>query len=301
MIMPEQRWAAPDLHERVAVVTGASRGVGRGIALVLGECGATVYVTGRSTRGGPTTVGHGEHGGSTPQPETVEETAELVTARGGLGIPLRVDHTVDGEVEALFGRVMREHGRLDLLVNNVSGAEESDHGRVVGVPLLEQPLEFWQRAWQAMFVAHVRAHLLATRLAFPLMAPQRRGLIIDTTFSTHRWPGISLLYLATATTNLISSALARELSPHNIAAIALGIGNVRTEGKLRWFHTDEQHWQEVTDLREMHSTEYAGRAVAMLAADSQVLEHTGRLLELPDLARVYGFTDIDGRVDAGYH
>src|SRR5215468_622719 len=148
------------LRGRVAVVTGASRGVGRGIALALGEAGATVYVTGRSEDGG-TTEG---------LPGTIHETAEAVTRRGGQGIPVRCDHTADAEVEALFARVTREQGRLDLLVNNVWGGYERLEWSRFAAPFWEQPL----RHWSGMFECGVRAHLLATRLALPLMFPLRR-------------------------------------------------------------------------------------------------------------------------------
>jgi NAD(P)-dependent dehydrogenase (short-subunit alcohol dehydrogenase family) len=151
----------------VAVVTGASRGVGKGIALALGEAGATVYVTGRSDAGG-TTEG---------LPGTVGETADAVTQRGGHGIGVRCDHTADAEVEALFARVAQEQGRLDVLVNNVwGGYEQHDLARFVA-PFWEQPL----RHRSGMFEAGVRAHLVATRRAVPLMLPHRRGLIVHTT------------------------------------------------------------------------------------------------------------------------
>ena len=155
------------LGGKVAVVTGASRGVGKGIALALGEAGATVYVTGRS-----------EAGGSTEGlPGTVVETADAVTQRGGRGIAARCDHTNDAEVEALFARVGQEQGRLDLLVNNVwGGYEQFDFSRF-GAPFWEQPLGHWS----GMFEAGVRAHLAASRLAAPLMISEGRGLIVHTT------------------------------------------------------------------------------------------------------------------------
>ena len=153
------------LRGKVAVVTGASRGAGRGIALVLGEEGATVYVTGRSARGGPTTAN---------RPETIDEAAEAVTSRGGVGIPVRCDHTVDAEVEALFERVKREHGRIDVLVNNAWGGYEM---KVDFSTFWEIPL----RHWELMFTAGVRSHMVTSRFALPLMLPPRRGLIVNTT------------------------------------------------------------------------------------------------------------------------
>src|SRR5262249_22706969 len=152
---------------KIAVVTGASRGVGKGIALALGDAGATVYVTGRSDAGG-TTEG---------LPGTIQETAKAVTERGGHRVAVRCDHKADGHVEALFARVKQEQGRLDLLVNNAwGGYEQYDWSRFTA-PFWEQPLGHWA----GMFECGVRAHLVASRLAVPLMIPGRRGLIIHTT------------------------------------------------------------------------------------------------------------------------
>src|SRR5687767_5947392 len=159
--------SSPD-HKKVAVVTGASRGAGRGIALALGEEGATVYVTGRSVRGEATTEN---------LPGTIEETAETVTKRGGTGIAVRCDHTADADVEELFGRVQREQGRMDLLVNNAWGGYEQHDYRKFTAPFHEQPL----RHWDGMFTAGVRAALVAGRCAVSLMLPQRHGLIVNIT------------------------------------------------------------------------------------------------------------------------
>src|SRR5512132_968562 len=161
------------LTGKIAVVTGASRGAGRGIASVLGEAGATVYVTGRSVRGDST------------QPDltgTIEDAADLVTARGGRGIPVRVDHTVDSEIEALFERVQQDYGRLDLLVNNAWGGYEDYPGHggnaaVFDAVFWEQPIERWDKMW----LAGVRATLATTKAALPLMFSQRKGIIINTT------------------------------------------------------------------------------------------------------------------------
>src|SRR5262249_4266340 len=153
------------LQGKVAVVTGASRGAGRAIALVLGEAGVTVYVTGRSSRGGPTTDN---------LPGTIDDTAEEVTARGGVGVAVRCDHTDEAQVEAVFQRVGREQGRLDLLVNNAWGGYEQHDPRGFTRPFWEQPLRHWDR----MFTAGLRAHLLSSRFAVPLMLPQGSGLIV---------------------------------------------------------------------------------------------------------------------------
>ena len=162
------------LHNQVALVTGASRGAGRGIAVELGAAGATVYVTGRSVAGGPTTDN---------VPGTIDDTAREVTARGGRGIAIRCDHTVDADVDALFARIRSDHGRLDLLVNNVWGGYE--HSECKPLPLVP----FWEQSlhqWDGMFTAGVRAHVTASRLAAPLMVPHRRGLIVSTTANLGR-------------------------------------------------------------------------------------------------------------------
>jgi NAD(P)-dependent dehydrogenase (short-subunit alcohol dehydrogenase family) len=265
------------LAGQVAVVTGASRGAGRAIALVLGEAGATVYVSGRSSRGGPTTEG---------LPGTVEETAEAVAARGGAGIPARCDHTDDAAVAALFDRVRREQGRLDLLVNNVWGGYEQLDLREFVRPFWEQPL----RHWGGMFEAGLRAHLLASRAAVPLLLPQRRGLIICTTaWDRDRYLGNLFYDVAKAAVHRLAWAMARELRPHGIAAVALAPGFMRTERVLA------AHAKSPFDLTPTESPEYLGRAVAALAADPEVLSKSGRVLTVGELAQEHGFTDTDGR------
>jgi NAD(P)-dependent dehydrogenase (short-subunit alcohol dehydrogenase family) len=260
----------------VAVVTGASRGVGKGIALVLGEAGATVYVTGRSDEAG-TTEG---------LPGTVQDTADAVTQRGGQGVAVRCDHTADAEVEALFARVKQEQGRLDVLVNNVwGGYEHHDLSRFLA-PFWEQPLQHWS----GMFEAGVRAHLVATRLAVPLMLPSRRGLIVHTTaWDRDKYLGNLFYDVAKAAVNRLAFGMARELLPHHIAVVALAPGFVRTERVLAAF-------ARVGRVPEgLESPEYIGRAVVALAADENVLAQSGRVLTAGQLAAEYGFTDIDGR------
>jgi NAD(P)-dependent dehydrogenase (short-subunit alcohol dehydrogenase family) len=265
------------LQGKVAVVTGASRGAGRAVALVLGEAGATVYVTGRSTRGGPTTDG---------LPGTVEETAEAATARGGVGIAVRCDHTEAAQVEALFDRVRREQGRLDLLVNNAWGGYEQFEPGGFTRAFWEQPL----RHWGGMFEAGLRAHLLASHFAVPLMLPQRRGLIVCTTaWDRDKYLGNLFYDVAKAAVNRLAWGMARELRPHGIAAVALAPGFMRTERVLA------AHAARPFDLSPTESPEYLGRAVAALTADPEVMSKSGRVLTAGDLAREYGFTDTDGR------
>ena len=264
------------LRGRVAVVTGASRGVGKGIALALGEAGATVYVTGRSDAGG-TTEG---------LPGTVRETADAVTQRGGHGISVRCDHTADAEVEALFARVAQEQGRLDVLVNNVwGGYEQHDLARFVA-PFWEQPL----RHWSGMFEAGVRAHLVATRLAVPLMLPHRRGLIVHTTaWDRDKYLGNLFYDVAKAAVNRLAFGMARELEPHQVAVLAIAPGFVGTERVRAAFAAAGRA------PPDLESPAYIGRAVVALAADANILAKSGRVLTVGQLATEYGFTDVDGQ------
>jgi NAD(P)-dependent dehydrogenase (short-subunit alcohol dehydrogenase family) len=271
------------LKGRVAVVTGASRGAGRGIARALGEAGATVYVTGRSTRGGPTT----DH-----LPGTVEDAAEEVTARGGTGIPVRCDHTHDAEVEALFARVRGEQGRLDLLVNNTWGGYEGKGLMGGGIYFWEQP--FAER-WDRMFTAGLRAHLLASCLAVPLMLPRRAGLLVSTVAWDHDKYLGSFYDIAKHASVRMTHGLAIELRRHNIAAVALAPGFIRTERVLAAFGATEERWREFPGLARTETAEYVGRAVVALASDPNVLQKSGRAFRAGELAPEYGFTDVDGR------
>jgi len=269
----------PNLKAKVAVVTGASRGAGRGIALALGECGATVYVTGRSVSGQPTTDN---------MPGTIDETAEAVTARGGVGVAARCDHTIDADVEALFERLNVEQGRLDLLVNCAWGGYEVE-GRISQAPFWEQPLHYWDR----MFVSGVRATLISSRFAAPLMLRQNGGLIINITAWVDDVYLANIFYdTAKNAINRMAFGMARELRKHNIAAVSLAPGFIRTERVAAAFDAAGMKGYE----RFTESPEYVGRAVAALAADSNVIEKSGRILNVGDLAREYGFTDVDGRL-----
>jgi NAD(P)-dependent dehydrogenase (short-subunit alcohol dehydrogenase family) len=257
-------------------VTGASRGVGRGIALALGAAGATVYVTGRSRRGATTE----------DLPGSIEETAADVTARGGRGIPVHCDHTADEDVEALFARVRAESGRLEILVNNTWGGYEQFDWRAFGAPFWEQPL----RHWQGMFVAAVRAHLIASRFAVPLMLPAARGLIVHTTaWDRDKYLGNLFYDIAKAAVNRMAFGMARELKSHHVAVVALAPGFVGTERVLAAFAAVGQL------PASLESPEYIGRAVVALAGDANVMAKSGRVLTVGQLAHEYEFTDIDGR------
>jgi NAD(P)-dependent dehydrogenase (short-subunit alcohol dehydrogenase family) len=278
------------MNDVVALVTGASRGAGRGIALELGAAGATVYVTGRSVRGAPATD---DVAGS------VDETASEVTARGGHGIAVRCDHTVDAEVESLFTRIRAEHSRLDILVNNVWGGYESRECRPLPlVPFWEQPAQ----QWDGMFTAGVRAHLMASRLAVPLMLPQRRGLIVSTTANLAALPYLRNVFydLSKNAVARLTWAMAQELREHGIAAVALAPGFMKTERVVEAFRRAGAMAAVDGPGGPKETTAYVGRAVVALATDPQVIEKSGQLLEVGTLAREYGFTDIDGTQPAPF-
>jgi NAD(P)-dependent dehydrogenase (short-subunit alcohol dehydrogenase family) len=263
------------LDKRVALVTGASRGGGKGIAVVLGEAGATVYVTGRSVRGKPTTLGRSG---------TIDDTAEEVTARGGTGVAIRCDHTDDAQVDALFGRIRDEHGRLDVLVNNAwSGYELSP----------DPSFDFWEidwRHWDPMFTGGLRATALASRLASPAMVEAGRGLIVNVTWVLDRPHGHAFYEVVKNATNKLTEQMAEDLRPHGVACVGVSPGWMRLE---RMNLTPE-------NAAKTESPEFLGRAVSALAADDEVLAKSGRVLTTPELAREYGFTDVDGKQQSAW-
>jgi NAD(P)-dependent dehydrogenase (short-subunit alcohol dehydrogenase family) len=266
------------LENHVTVVTGASRGAGRAIAVELGGAGATVYVTGRTVRGTR---------GADDVPGTIDETAEEVTRRGGTGIAVRCDHTSDADVEALFERVRRDHGRLDLLVNNAWGGYEQYDRAAFTSPFWEQPLA---RRWHAMFEAGLRAHLVASTLAAPLMLPQKRGLIASTiAWDRGLYLGNLFYDVAKAAIGRMIFGMAKDLRDHGIAAVAIAPGFMRTERVLA------AHAKEPFDLSRTETPTYLARAIVALAADPNAMRWSGEIVSVGDLAPVYGFTDEDGR------
>jgi NAD(P)-dependent dehydrogenase (short-subunit alcohol dehydrogenase family) len=282
------------LGGKIALVTGASRGAGRGIAIELGAAGATVYVTGRSTRAAAAEAYRQilalSHLATTPG--TIEDTAEAVTAAGGRGIAVACDHADPEAVALLVRRIEVEAGRIDLLVNNAWGGHESFDGRF-DAPFWEHTLSHWD----AMMDRGVLLHLLAARAAAPGMVARGSGLIIATTFwDQGRFLHGNLFYdLAKAAITRLAFGMAEELRPHGVASLALSPGWMRTEWVLAGHRTDEAHWQDVPALARTESPRYLGRAVAALAGDAGVMRHAGKVLRVADLAEGYGFTDIDGR------
>ncbi len=264
------------LRGKVAIVTGASRGIGKGIALALGEAGATVYCTGRSDDKG-TTEG---------LPGTVQDTSAAVTNRGGQGISVRCDHMEDPEVEALFSRVTQEQGHLDILVNNVWGGYEQQDWGHFAAPFWKQPL----RHCSGMFESGVRAHLVASRLAVPLMMSTCGGLIVHTTaWDRDKYLGNLFYDLTKNDVNRMAFGMGRELQPHNITVVALAPGFVGTERVLEAFTKAGR----VPD--NLESPEYIGRAVVALAGDVNVIAQSGHVLTVGQLATEYGFTDVNGQ------
>lgn len=269
------------LKNRIALVTGASRGVGKGIALGLGEAGATVYVTGRTVE-----LGNGPRG----LPGTIQKTAEAVDRLGGKGIPVRCDHTDDRQVEALFVRIDREQNRLDLLVNSVWGGYE----RMFEDKEFTWPYPFWMQPvwrWDAMFTAGVRAHYVASTLAAKRMVNQESGLIINLSFwAAQKYIGNVAYGVSKAATDKMTAYMAQELKPHGVAVISLYPGLVRTERVMRA--------AEFMDISNSESPQFVGRAVAALASDPEVMKRTGTVCVAAALGREYGFRDIDGKQPA---
>lgn len=272
------------LTGKVAVVAGATRGAGRGIATMLGEAGATVYVTGRSVRGNPATEG---------RTETIEETAELVTSLGGQGIAVRVDHTVEDEVQALFERVKREQGgQLDILVNDIWGGDAlSEWGKPFWEHSLANGLLMQQRA--------VHTHMITSYYGAPLMIARRQGLIIEITDGTgYNYRG-NLYYSLVKISNVhLAEAMAADLKPHNVTALALTPGFLRSEAMLDHFGVTKSNWRDAAK-QDPHfiaseTPLYVGRAVAALAADPNVSEKSGQSLSTWGLSEEYDFVDEDG-------
>lgn len=252
-------------ERKVAVVTGASRGVGKGVALALGDAGMRVYVTGRTLEG----------------ELSLRATAEEIDRRGGQGVAVQVDHADDAAVETLFGRVRDEAGRLDVLVNNVFTIPKE---RMWGAPFWEQPIHMWDQ----MHTIGLRSHYVASVFAAPLMVEAGRGLIANVSSFAGAGFQLNVAYgVGKAGVDRLAADMAHDLSPHGVASVSLWPGIVRTEWVMG---QDELPFS--TEVSE--SAEFTGRAVAALSADPHVMGKSGEVLVVAELASEYGFTDVDG-------
>jgi NAD(P)-dependent dehydrogenase (short-subunit alcohol dehydrogenase family) len=282
----------PSLKGKVAVVAGGTRGAGRGIAIELGAAGATVYVTGRSTR---------DQQSEYARPETIEETAELVSASGGDGIAVKVDHLVADEVARLVDRIRAEQGRLDVLVNDIWGGEN----------LKEWNTPVWKHDLQnglRMLSLGVHTHLITAHFALPLLIERPGGLLVEVTDGTAEYNAehyrINPFYdLAKVAVTRMAWAHAQDLAPRGATAVSITPGWLRSEMMLDAFGVTEDNWRDAT-TKVPHfviseTPHFLGRAVAALAADPERSRWNGQSLSSGELAQVYGFTDLDGsRPDA---
>ncbi len=275
--------AAP-LDGQIALVAGATRAAGRGIALELAAAGAKVYCTGRSTRGAPATPG---------RPETIEETAELIVAEGGQAIAVRVDHTVEAEVEALAARIKADEGRLDILVNDIWGGDE----------LVQWSAPFWKQDMGIMRTLVDRAvfsHLITARHCAPMMVEANRGLIVEVTDgSDPGYRGQLLFDFIKSGLIRLAYAMAWDLATTRVTALALSPGFLRSEAMLERFGVAEANWRDGVesdpDFAASETPRYVGRAIAALAADPHLRAKAGGAFFTADLAEEYGFTDVDDR------
>lgn len=271
----------------VALVAGGTRGAGRGIAVELGAAGATVYVTGRSTRGQRSEY---------ERDETIEDTADLVTAAGGIGIPVRVDHLISEEVASLVSRIRHEQSRLDVVVNDIWGGEY----------LVEWDTPVWSHDLEKglrMLRLAVETHLITAHHALPLLIEKPGGLLIEVTDGTAEYNAdhyrLSPFYdLAKTSVNRMAWAHAKDLESYGATAVSLTPGWLRSEIMLEEYGVTEANWQDAT-AAEPHfaiseTPRFVGRAVAALAADPERMRWNGQSLSSGQLASVYGFTDLDG-------
>jgi NAD(P)-dependent dehydrogenase (short-subunit alcohol dehydrogenase family) len=280
----KRKSAGLPLSGRVAVVAGATRGAGRGIARALGEAGATVYCTGRSVRGRPSPY---------DRPETIEETAQLIESAGGTAFAVRVDHTVEREVERFFKDVVARHRRVDVLVNSVAGED----------PLLRQWAPFWKvdvTHSEALLRQALVSHIITSKHAAPLMIRKRRGLIVEVTESDILSAGGNpLAQTVKVAHKTMALNMAAELAPYGVAAIAITPGFLRSERMLEHFGVDETNWRDGCkkdkNFLESETPLFVGRAVAALAADPKIMARTGQLFSSWEVAREYNLTDVDGR------
>ena len=297
---PRSTYQPPNLKGCVALVAGATRGVGRGTALALGEAGATVYCTGRSTRANRPPRSRSKKVSPfdySRRPETVEETAEMVTARGGKGIAAVLDHTDAKQVEKLVARIRKEQGKLQVLVNDISELVPADFGKTFWHVNLENGFANFRNA--------VHTHIITSHFAAPLLietakdAP-RCGLIVEIgDGDSYTYRGNLFYDLVKTTVIRLAFAMARELRRKNVAAVALTPGFLRSEAMLESFGVTEANWRDavkkVPDYAESETPLYAGRAIACLAADPAIMKKSGRVFSSWNLSNEYPFCDADGR------
>ena len=274
----------PPLEGKIALVAGATRGAGRGIACMLGAAGATVYCAGRSIDGQLATAG---------RPETIDQTAQLVTEQGGVGIAVQTDHTSESQVKTLITRISSDQGRLDILVNDIWG----------GDALTEWGKPFWKLTPGSLVALHEQAimtHVITARQAVPLMLDSGPGLIVEITDGANlRYRGNFYYDLIKTQVIRMAHNMALELKATQLAALALTPGFLRSEAVLDHLGVTEDNWRDgITKdphFGESETPSYVGRAVAALAADSNVKIKAGGVYSSWGLAREYGFNDIDGR------
>ena len=274
------------LAGKVALVAGATRGAGRGIAVQLGAQGATVYCTGRTTA---------EQRSEMNRPETIEETAALVDAAGGRGIPVQVDHLVAEQVRALVARIEREQGALHLLVNDIFGATKIEWNK----PVWESDLDYGLRLLRLA----IDTHAITSHFAIPLLLETPGGLVVEVNDGTANYNDKtyrnSFFYdLAKAGVQRMGFALAHDLAPRGATAVTLTPGWLRSEAMLEAFRVTEANWRDALKFQPhftiSETPTFVGRAVAALAQDPQLSRWNGQSLSSGQLARVYGFTDVDG-------
>jgi NAD(P)-dependent dehydrogenase (short-subunit alcohol dehydrogenase family) len=273
------------LKGQVALVAGATRGAGRGIARMLGLAGATVYCTGRSSK---------LHGSATEgRSETIEETAELVTHEGGKGIAVRVDHTIESEVAALIARIKVDQGRLDVLVNDIWG----------GDGLMDWSKKFWEidiGVMRTLMERAVFSHLITARHAAPMMVERNRGLIVEVTDGyTDGYRGQIIYDLVKSSNIRLGYAMAWDLAQTGVTALTVAPGFLRSEAVLAHFGVSEANWRDAIAqdpfFEESETPCFVGRAIVALASDPRLRAKAGKTYFAADLAAEYGFTDIDGR------
>lgn len=272
---------------RIALVAGATRGAGRGIACALGEAGYTVYCSGRSTRAHAATPG---------RPENIEETAEMVTARGGSGIAVQTDHRDAGQVRALIDRIRDEHGRLDVLVNDIWGGD-------AWMDWWWKITKFWEIPIEkglAVIETAVNTHIITAHFAIPLMMKKKGGLIVEVTDGDGYYYRGQFYYDYVKTTVMrMAMAWAHELQRHDIASVAVTPGFLRSESVLDIMKVKEENWRDAIkrrpELAESETPFFVGRTIASLAADPNRMKKSGRVFNSAELAREYGVRDVDGR------